>query len=185
MRKKQLPLFVEMVMIENVVDEFECCLREGEEVDEDQHQTHDNAAQHDAGYADGVAQRAGGEGAQHDDASDGHVRISAGEQEAESPGDEARVDQMRDDDLQVGPFEKQPIGNDVEYHENGDDDYDENHGKQPSVLPRVPGLRIRSHSNRPRFKSVAFFGKSLPERQAFSPAKGLISARWPPAYNPD
>ncbi len=31
----QLPLFIDMVLIENVVDQFECCLREGEEVDEE------------------------------------------------------------------------------------------------------------------------------------------------------
>lgn len=30
---EQLPLFIDMVLIENVVDEFECSLREGEEVD--------------------------------------------------------------------------------------------------------------------------------------------------------
>ena len=29
----QLPLFIDMVLIENIVDEFECCLREGEELD--------------------------------------------------------------------------------------------------------------------------------------------------------
>ena len=29
----QLPLFIDMVLIENIVDEFECCLREGEEPD--------------------------------------------------------------------------------------------------------------------------------------------------------
>ena len=29
----QLPLFIDMVLIENVVDEFECCAREGEELD--------------------------------------------------------------------------------------------------------------------------------------------------------
>jgi len=29
----QLPLFIDMVLIENIVDEFECCAREGEEVD--------------------------------------------------------------------------------------------------------------------------------------------------------
>lgn len=29
----QLPLFIDMVLVENVVDEFECCLREGEELD--------------------------------------------------------------------------------------------------------------------------------------------------------
>lgn len=32
---EQLPLFIDMVLIENVVDAFECCLREGEEVDEE------------------------------------------------------------------------------------------------------------------------------------------------------
>ncbi len=31
----QLPLFIDMVLIENIVDEFECCAREGEEVDPD------------------------------------------------------------------------------------------------------------------------------------------------------
>jgi Ser/Thr protein kinase RdoA (MazF antagonist) len=31
----QLPLFIDMVLIENIVDEFECCAREGEEVDEE------------------------------------------------------------------------------------------------------------------------------------------------------
>ena len=30
---KQLPLFIDMVLIENIVDEFECAAREGEEVD--------------------------------------------------------------------------------------------------------------------------------------------------------
>ena len=30
---EQLPLFIDMVLIENVVDEFECCGREGEELD--------------------------------------------------------------------------------------------------------------------------------------------------------
>ena len=30
---KELPLFIDMVLIENIVDEFECCAREGEEVD--------------------------------------------------------------------------------------------------------------------------------------------------------
>ena len=30
---QQLPLFIDMVLVENVVDEFECCLREGEEPD--------------------------------------------------------------------------------------------------------------------------------------------------------
>ncbi len=30
---EQLPLFIDMVLIENIVDEFECCAREGEEVD--------------------------------------------------------------------------------------------------------------------------------------------------------
>ncbi len=29
----RLPLFIDMVLIENIVDEFECCAREGEEVD--------------------------------------------------------------------------------------------------------------------------------------------------------
>ena len=29
----QLPLFIDMVLVENVVDEFECCLRKGEELD--------------------------------------------------------------------------------------------------------------------------------------------------------
>ncbi|MBP3637504.1 MAG: phosphotransferase [Clostridia bacterium] len=29
----QLPLFIDMVLIENVIDEFECCAREGEELD--------------------------------------------------------------------------------------------------------------------------------------------------------
>ena len=29
----RLPLFIDMVLIENVVDEFECCAREGEELD--------------------------------------------------------------------------------------------------------------------------------------------------------
>ena len=29
----QLPLFIDMVLIENIVDEFECAAREGEEVD--------------------------------------------------------------------------------------------------------------------------------------------------------
>ena len=29
----QLQLFIDMVLIENIVDEFECCAREGEEVD--------------------------------------------------------------------------------------------------------------------------------------------------------
>ena len=29
----QLPLFIDMVLIENIVDEFECCAREGEELD--------------------------------------------------------------------------------------------------------------------------------------------------------
>lgn len=32
---EQLPLFIDMVLIENVVDAFECSLREGEEVDEE------------------------------------------------------------------------------------------------------------------------------------------------------
>jgi Ser/Thr protein kinase RdoA (MazF antagonist) len=32
---KELPLFIDMVLIENVVDEFECCRRNGEEVDEE------------------------------------------------------------------------------------------------------------------------------------------------------
>lgn len=30
---ERLPLFIDMVLIENVVDEFECALREGEELD--------------------------------------------------------------------------------------------------------------------------------------------------------
>ncbi len=30
---QKLPLFIDMVLIENIVDEFECCLRDGEEVD--------------------------------------------------------------------------------------------------------------------------------------------------------
>lgn len=30
---RQLPLFIDMVLIENIVDEFECCAREGEELD--------------------------------------------------------------------------------------------------------------------------------------------------------
>ena len=30
---KQLQLFIDMVLIENIVDEFECCVRENEEVD--------------------------------------------------------------------------------------------------------------------------------------------------------
>ena len=30
---KKLPLFIDMVLIENIVDEFECCTREGEELD--------------------------------------------------------------------------------------------------------------------------------------------------------
>ena len=29
----QLPIFIDMVLIENIVDEFECAAREGEEVD--------------------------------------------------------------------------------------------------------------------------------------------------------
>ena len=29
----ELPLFIDMVLIENIVDEFECCAREGEELD--------------------------------------------------------------------------------------------------------------------------------------------------------
>ena len=32
---EELPLFIDMVLIENVVDAFECSLREGEEVDEE------------------------------------------------------------------------------------------------------------------------------------------------------
>lgn len=32
---EQLPLFIDMVLVENVVDAFECCLREGEEVDDE------------------------------------------------------------------------------------------------------------------------------------------------------
>ena len=31
----QLPLFIDMVLIENIVDAFECCVREGEEMDEE------------------------------------------------------------------------------------------------------------------------------------------------------
>ena len=30
---KKLPLFIDMVLIENIVDEFECCAREGEAPD--------------------------------------------------------------------------------------------------------------------------------------------------------
>ncbi|MBO7423374.1 MAG: aminoglycoside phosphotransferase, partial [Oscillospiraceae bacterium] len=30
---KQLPLFIDMVLIENIVDELECCAREGEVLD--------------------------------------------------------------------------------------------------------------------------------------------------------
>ncbi len=30
---EKLPLFINMVLIENIVDEFECCIREGEELD--------------------------------------------------------------------------------------------------------------------------------------------------------
>ena len=30
---EKLPLFIDMVLIENIVDEFECCKREGEEID--------------------------------------------------------------------------------------------------------------------------------------------------------
>ena len=30
---EQLPLFIDMVLIENIVDEFECAAREGEELD--------------------------------------------------------------------------------------------------------------------------------------------------------
>ena len=29
----KLQLFIDMVLIENIVDEFECCAREGEEID--------------------------------------------------------------------------------------------------------------------------------------------------------
>lgn len=32
---EQLPLFIDMVLIENIVDEFECCSREGEELGEE------------------------------------------------------------------------------------------------------------------------------------------------------
>lgn len=32
---EQLPLFIDMVLIENIVDAFECCQREGEDVDEE------------------------------------------------------------------------------------------------------------------------------------------------------
>ena len=32
---EQLPLFIDMVLIENVVDAFECCAREGEEMDDE------------------------------------------------------------------------------------------------------------------------------------------------------
>ena len=31
----QLPLFIDMVLIENIVDEFECCAREGELPDDE------------------------------------------------------------------------------------------------------------------------------------------------------
>jgi hypothetical protein len=30
---EKLPLFIDMVLIENIVDEFECAIREGEELD--------------------------------------------------------------------------------------------------------------------------------------------------------
>ena len=30
---EKLPLFIDMVLIENIVDELECCAREGEELD--------------------------------------------------------------------------------------------------------------------------------------------------------
>ena len=30
---RNLPLFIDMVLIENIVDEFECCVREGEQLD--------------------------------------------------------------------------------------------------------------------------------------------------------
>ena len=30
---ERLPLFIDMVLIENIVDELECCAREGEELD--------------------------------------------------------------------------------------------------------------------------------------------------------
>lgn len=30
---EQLPLFIDMVLIENIVDELECCAREGEGLD--------------------------------------------------------------------------------------------------------------------------------------------------------
>lgn len=39
---KKLPLFIDMVLIENIVDEFECCEREGEELD---YEDIENAAQ--------------------------------------------------------------------------------------------------------------------------------------------
>jgi hypothetical protein len=31
--QEKLPLFIDMVLIENIVDEFECAVREGEELD--------------------------------------------------------------------------------------------------------------------------------------------------------
>ena len=32
---EKLPLFIDMTIIENVTNEFECCVREGEEPDEE------------------------------------------------------------------------------------------------------------------------------------------------------
>lgn len=32
---EKLPLFIDMVLIENIVDEFEICAREGEELDDE------------------------------------------------------------------------------------------------------------------------------------------------------
>ena len=48
---EKLPLFIDMVLIENIVDEFECCLREGEEVDDEDIEDAAMCLIHDVPYA--------------------------------------------------------------------------------------------------------------------------------------
>ena len=48
---EQLPLFIDMVLIENIVDEFECCVRAGEEVDPEDIEDAAQALIHDLPWA--------------------------------------------------------------------------------------------------------------------------------------
>ena len=47
----RLPLFIDMVLIENIVDAFECCAREGEEIDDEDIADAANCLIHDIPYA--------------------------------------------------------------------------------------------------------------------------------------